>query len=993
VGREGELAELEAVLADASAGRPTIAFLAGESGIGKTRLLSEFERRASAGDPPVRVMGGDCVELGEGELPYAPIVGALRPLARQHDPVLDGLPAATRAELGALIPGLGGAAASERLGADGDDAAQARLFEALLTLFDELGRDRTLLLSIEDIHWADSSTRAFLAFLARSLCSERVMVVASYRPDELHRRHPLRPLLAELERNASARRLELSPLTRAELREQLADILGAEPDKELLERMWARSEGNPLFTEELLAGGLDGRGAMPPTLRDALMVRVERLSEAAQEVLRLVAIARRVDTELLSGASPLEPAELRVALREAVASHILTADEDGSYRFRHALLREVVADDLLPGERTEFHLQLARALERRAAEQGEGAHLAAGIAHHYYAAGDQTAALAASVRAADAADSVHAHGEAAALLDRALELWDRVPDAETITGVDYIELLRRAAFDNGAMDDFPRKEQLLKKALELVDREADPRRAASLMEALARTQWSLNHAEDAIETGAHALALLPEDEPTIEAGRVLGWLAKVRMLQGRYVAALEVASEAIEVGQAVGDTLAEARARNARGISLAALGDVEAGTAELRKAVEIARERDNANEMGSAYANLADALNAAGRSRQALEVVEDAQRIVAERLRHTDWLNTMIAEFKFLVGEWDDAERWMPSRERRQVGTSLMYIALQRVTMALGRGDHATAREYLEAIGDNIAQSTEPQFLGAWGALSAMLDLREGDIEAARAAIDEALDRIEFCTEDASRIVRLSAVGVAIEADAAQRARDLGEDPGPALARAEIMLARVRAAAEGDRPVERAWLAVAEAQWTRAEGNTVPLLWERAAEEWDALEWPYEAALMRWRLAEAHLTEGDRAAASSAASAALATAHRLGARWLENEIEGLCARGRLQFDGVPVPGRDEPEDEEPERPEEEPFGLTPRERQVLTLVSEGRTNREIGDTLFMAEKTASVHVSRILSKLGVRSRTEAAAVAHRLGLDAASGTGRPAAGA
>ena len=192
VGREAELAELEAVLADASAGRPTIAFLAGESGVGKTRLLSEFERRARAGDPPARVIGGDCVELGEGELPYAPIVAALRPLARQHDEVLDGLPAATRAELGALIPGLGGEAATEP-GDSGDDVAQARVFEALLTLFDSLGRERTLLVSIEDIHWADSSTRAFLAFLARSLCNENVMVVASYRPDELHRRHPLRP--------------------------------------------------------------------------------------------------------------------------------------------------------------------------------------------------------------------------------------------------------------------------------------------------------------------------------------------------------------------------------------------------------------------------------------------------------------------------------------------------------------------------------------------------------------------------------------------------------------------------------------------------------------------------------------------------------------------------------------------------------------------------------------------------------------------------------
>jgi predicted ATPase len=270
------------------------------------------------------VFGGDCVELGEGELPYAPIVAALRPLVRSQDPVLDALPAAARAELGALLPGLG--AAEPGAQADRDDAAQGRLFEALLTLLDTLGADHPVVMSIEDIHWADSSTRAFLAFLAGSLCNERVLVVTTYRPDELHRKHPLRPLLAELERNAGARRIELAPLSREGLREQLADILGAPPDEDLLDRMWARSEGNPLFTEELLAAGLDGRGALPPTLRDALMVRIERLSDHAQETLRVLAAGRRLDHGLLADASGLDPAARggrgRPAARRALrASH------------------------------------------------------------------------------------------------------------------------------------------------------------------------------------------------------------------------------------------------------------------------------------------------------------------------------------------------------------------------------------------------------------------------------------------------------------------------------------------------------------------------------------------------------------------------------------------------------------------------------------------------------------------------------------------------
>jgi predicted ATPase len=270
IGRTRELAELEAAIHDASDGRPSLAFIAGESGVGKTRLLNELERQALTVD--ARVLTGDCVALGEDELPYAPIVAALRSLTRDGDPVLDELGPATRAGLASLLPELAPSAAVPT--DDRDAPPQARVFEALLTLLERLGRDGTVLLAIEDLHWADASTRAFLAFLAHSLRTEHALVVASYRSDELHRRHPLRPVLAELERGTSARRIELAPLTRAELVEQLADILGGTPEDGLVDRLYKRSEGNALFTEELLAAGLDGRGELPPTLRDALMVRI-----------------------------------------------------------------------------------------------------------------------------------------------------------------------------------------------------------------------------------------------------------------------------------------------------------------------------------------------------------------------------------------------------------------------------------------------------------------------------------------------------------------------------------------------------------------------------------------------------------------------------------------------------------------------------------------------------------------------------------------------
>src|SRR4051812_14973569 len=460
------------------------------------------------------------------------------------------------------------------------------------------------------------------------------------------------------------------------------------------------------------------------------------------------------------------------------------------------------------------------------------------------------------------------------------------------------------------------------------------------------------------------------------------------MLQGRFLQSIELADQAIEVATAAGDITAESRARNARGIALAALGQVDEGTTELRHAVKLALDHVLFGELHSAYANLGDALFLNGRTREALEVAREGVRVADELTGRSRWLAMTVAEYLWALGEWREADTYLPANDRRDVGTSLIYLLLERATMALGRGDHQAARSYLERAQGFMVDSSEPQFLGACGTLTGMLELREGDIEAARDAVDEGLDRIEFCTEDATRIVRLSAVGVAIEADAAQRARDLGEDPGLALGRAEIMLARVQAAAEGDRPVESAWLAHARAEYSRAEGQSDPNLWTKAAAHWDALEWPYEGALARWRLAEAYAGDGDRLAAAAAAGDALETARRLGAGWLRGEVEGLAARARLPLDSVAEMAAEEPVAEA----EDDPFGLTPRERQVLALVAGGRTNREIGETLYMAEKTASVHVSRILSKLDVRSRTEAAAVAHRLGLDA-SETGPRSAGA
>jgi DNA-binding CsgD family transcriptional regulator/tetratricopeptide (TPR) repeat protein len=967
IGRDTELAELEAALTGAAEGRPSLAFVAGESGVGKTRLLTELMRRA--GDDGTLVLAGETLDLGgEGELPYLPLVAALRPLARGGDPALTD---ALRAGVAPLLPGPDSETADPDQGG-GDATGQARLFEALLSLLDALGRERPVLLVIEDLHWADRSTRAALAFLARSLTSERVLIVASYRSDELHRRHPLRPLLAELERGPHARRVALEPLTRDELAAQLADILGAAPAADLLERLWSRCGGNPLFGEELLAAGLDGRGAAPDTLRDALMLRVERLSEPAQDLLRLVAVGRRLDHAVLEAASALDPRELRAALREAVEGHILAVADDDAYRFRHALLREVVEDDLLPGERSELHLTLAHALEPRLEADG-GAQTAAAVAHHFAAAGDEPAALAAAVRAATAAERVHAYGEAAALLERALELWPRVPDAEARAGAGRVALLARAADATGALGDPARQLALLEAAFGGLDAAAEPARAARILESTARAQRHLNRARASIATLERGLELVErgDGDPAVLADLLAG-LARARMIVAHFGDAIRVAREALEAAAAAGLPVVEGRARDTLGFALAMTGDVEAGTAELRDAIRIAREHDDRQGLGEAYNNYAEVLHTLGRSDEARAMVAEGRQAVAGRWPIAmAWLDARLAEIAFDVGEWELSEASLPDPRRWTGLQARVGIELRKAALALGRGDHAAAAARLEEVEPLAADSSEPQVLGGIGAVAAELRRREGELEAARAAAGAWLARIAYCREDATGVSALSLAGVSIEADAAERARDVGdaEAEAAALSRIEPLIARLDAAAGAGRPVEHAALLSARAEATRAAGRPDAARCEAAAAAWDDAGRPEPAARMRWREAEAHVAARDRDPASEAARAAHGTASRLGAGWLRGEIEGLAARARLALEAA------SPEPAEP--PEETPFGLTARERQVLALLADGASNREIGATLFMAEKTASVHVSRILSKLNARSRTEAAAVAHR----------------
>ncbi len=998
IGRQGELAELELAFCEAAAGHPGVILLGGDSGVGKTRLTAELEAALSAGtrstgerlDHGALLLRGECLEQGDGELPFAPLIGALRPLVRAQDPVLDQLSAGSRSRLAQLLPSLG-APAPERndLGPDsgGSSGGQLQLFEALLELLDRLAAGQPLLLVIEDAHWADRATRSFIAFLCRALRAERMLVLLTYRTDELHRRHPLRPLLAELDRAEHARRIELAPFDRAELAEALADILGRAPEPHLIERLLDRTEGNPLFVEELLAAGLDGRGAAPQSLNDAFMLRIERLDAAAQQVARVVAVGVRVDEPTIGEVTGIHGPALNAALREATGEHVLETTEDDRLQFRHALLREALYDDLLPGERGDLHLALARALEghSEAACVEDDVERIARIATHYAAAGDQPAALRAAITAAEKAARVQAYGDVADLLERALELWPRVEHAEALTGIDRTELIYRTAAMHGLDGNYGRTEQLLKQGLAGLDAAAEPARAGHLLAYLSRAQWKLNRGAEGLATAERALALLPpgdsRDRLSLQA-----WLAHTRVLRGQYREAVRDGEEALASARDAGSRIVISQVIHTLGMAYAALGQVDRGVELVEEAMEIARREGDIDELATGYSNLADMLHLAGRTHQARELIETglAQTPMAVR-RSYRWMRLTRCQLALEAGDATVARAELQRSADSYDGTARIFRLMCEAQLTLDSGEHAATREVLASVEPLVQVTAEPQWHGWYGSVAAELCRREGDLEGARAAVQRALDELEVCTDDVMRIASVSAAGARIEADFAVRARDLrdAEAEADARLRAEIHLDRLTAAAQDGGPVEAAWLAGGRADLARAtDAPDAAERWAEAAAGFAALERAHPAALARWREAEALVARDEREAAAARVLAALAVTRALGADWLTGELEALRARARLRA-AEPAGGPDRPPAQE--KPAEAPFGLTEREAQVLALLAQGATNRQIGAALYMAEKTASVHVSRILAKLGVHSRTQAAAVAHRMHLVGVSG--------
>ena len=439
VGRDEQMAALDAAFASVRQGGPSAVLLGGEAGVGKSRLVSEFGRTAAAAG--ARVLTGGCLELGTDGLPFAPFTAVLRDLVHEMgaDAVASMLPGRTTRGLARLLPELGEPDTS------GDPAeARARLFEEVLRALEHLTRHSPVVLVIEDAHWADRSSRDLLTFLiGNQRALSGLLIVVTFRSDELHRTHPLRPLLASLDRIAWVERIELPRLTRYDTGELVVRILGRQPASDLADALYHRSEGNPLFVEALLCCDGELSPELPESLRDLLLDSVRRLPEDTQEVLRVASAGGETTGHALLGAvSGLDDAALTRAVRPAVIANVLHARGDG-YAFRHELIREAVHEDLLPGEHGRLHSRFAEAIDADPTLVPPG-RAAIEMAHHWHSAHDSAWALIAAWQAAAQAGRAVAAAERLSLLARVLELWDQVPDAAERIGADHIQVLEEA---------------------------------------------------------------------------------------------------------------------------------------------------------------------------------------------------------------------------------------------------------------------------------------------------------------------------------------------------------------------------------------------------------------------------------------------------------------------------------------------------------------------------------------------------------------------
>ena len=848
--------------------------------------------------------------------------------------------------------------------------SQLRVFEDTLALLVDQAASAPVLLVLEDLHWADISTLDLVVFLAHNLDARPILLLATYRAHEPSSAERMHRLEDGVRRSGSALVLELGPLERDEIAALLTAHTDASLPAAVADTIATRSEGNPFFAEELLAVAGDGGDELPRGLRDLLLQRVARLDHLTQDVLRLAAAAgREVGYPLLHATSELPKSDLRPSLRQAVEHGVLVVDpETNSFRFRHALLAEAIYATILPGEREELHARLAEELAR------SGAAGAAELAPHWSAAGRVAEALVASVEAARGAEAVFGLAEAHVHAERALRLWETVPNSAELVKVDLAELCSWAAELASQAGAAPRAVELAQRAIDLVEK-SDSLRAARLYDRLGRYLHESGRTEAALSAFERVVELVPAEPRSAERARALAALAHGLMLTWRFDESLAVCEQAVALARAVDAHALELQALIDLGRDLAYLGRPDEGVEHLWRALELAEEIADPHALLQAYVSLTDVLMMLGKPTESAGVGARGLQAVSPYGFDRTVLDANRIEALLAIGEWDEADR-ASAVALRAITANFPYMLLMlRADLELGCGDFEAARAHLEAA---LATLREDRGQGIYDVFVAELALWERRWTEADQAVHDGLARASS-RQAAQLRVWFCAKGLRAQAELAAlaRARRDADAVRTWLARARKLIGVARrAAAEASAVTPNAlgWLALAEAEYQRARGVARPESWSEAADTWEQLERPPLAAYCRMRQAEALVAVGaSRTEASKPLREAHAVATRIGAKPLARELELLAQRARLDL----AP----PDSESPEgQGLDELLGLTPREAEVLTLVARGYTNREIADTLVISVKTASVHVSHILRKLAAPTRVEAAAIAHRVAL-------------